>query len=223
MPAQTEAKKPVATEAKGENTAETTAAAPTDKTPKRAPGDFIVHRFSGSFRDAPITLTQRVVARHGDILVIDMTLEEGSSKQTLRVRMDDSPSKRGEVVSVARLENGREKPALIDLYDEMMARTVLAADQNEEVLGSEALTVDVGGAPLSAQQTSYRVRFGKLRATLKTVQSDGFAWGDLSGELTTASGDVVYRAELVDAGHSDTTNAPAVAARLDEYEDLDEE
>jgi hypothetical protein len=223
MPAKAMAPEAVATEAEGEDPVEMTATSPSDQTPKRAPGDFIVHRFSGSFRDAPITLTQRVVARHGDILVIDMTLEEGSSKQTLRVRMDDSPSKRGDVVSVARLENGREKPALIELYDEMMARTVLAADQNEEVLGSEALTVDVGGASIAAQKTSYRVRLGRLQATLKTVQSEGFAWGDLSGELTTASGDVIYRAELVDAGHNDATKAPAVAARLDEYEDLDEE
>jgi hypothetical protein len=223
--AQAKAPEAVASEEKGSEPA--LAAAPAAvQPPGRAPGDFVVHRFSGSFREAPITLTQRIIAREGDLLVIDMTLEEGSAKQALRVRMDDSPAKRGEVVSVARLENGREKPAGIELYDEMMAKTVLAADQNEEVLGSEALTVDVGGAPMQAQKTSYRVKLGKLRATLKTVQSDSFAWGDLSGEITTASGDVVYRAELVEAGHADAPKPPVVAqsvAQSDEYVDLDEE
>jgi hypothetical protein len=185
-------------------------------------GDYIVHRFSGSFRDAPLTLTQRVVAREGDVLVIDMTLDEGSSRQTLRVRMDDSEEKRGEVLRVSRLVEGLEKTASIELFEEMMARTSLAADQNEEVLASEALTVDVAGAPIAAQKTSFRVRLGKVQATLKTIQSDRFAWGDLGGEITTSSGDVIYRAELVEAGNGEAPKGPAVA-KVDEYEDLDEE
>jgi hypothetical protein len=190
--------------------------------PSRAVGDFIVHRFSGSFRDAPLTLTQRVVAREGDVLVIDMTLDEGGSRQTLRVRMDDSAEKRGEVVRVSRVVEGLEKEASMDLFDAMMAKTALAADQNEEVLGSEELTVDVGGTAIAAQKTSFRVRLGKVQATLQTVQSDRFAWGDLGGEITTASGDVIYRAELVEAGRGDAPKEPAVA-KIDEYEELDEE
>lgn len=192
------------------------------KAPSRAVGDFIVHRFSGSFRDAPLTLTQRVIAREGDVLVIDMTLDEGGSRQMLRVRMDDSPEKRGEVVRVSRMVEGLEKDAPLELFEEMMAKTALAADQNEEVLGSEDLTVDVGGAPMAAQKTSFRVRLGKVEATLKTIQSDRFAWGDLGGEITTASGDVLYKAELVEAGNGDAPKTPAVA-KIDEYEDLDEE
>src|SRR6516165_10309258 len=31
----------------------------------RMPGDFVVYRFTGSFRKTPLTLTQRVVARKG--------------------------------------------------------------------------------------------------------------------------------------------------------------
>jgi hypothetical protein len=219
--AQAKAPEAALSEEKGSELTEAAAPAAA-QAPGRAPGDFVVHRFSGTFREAPITLTQRIVAREGDLLVIDMTLEEGSSKQVIRVRMDDSPEKRGEVVSVARLDGAREKPASVELYDEVMAKTVLAADQNEEVLGSEALTVDVGGAPMQAQKTSYRVKLGKLRATLKTVQSDSFAWGDLSGEITTASGDVVYRAELVEAGRGDAPKPPVVA-QSEEYVDLDEE
>ncbi|HLM74412.1 MAG TPA: hypothetical protein VK459_17020, partial [Polyangiaceae bacterium] len=94
------------------------ASAPADpaKAPARAVGDFIVHRFSGSFRDAPLTLTQRIIAREGDVLVIDMTLEEGSSRRTLRVRMDDSPEKRGEVVRVSRMVEGLEKEASIEQF-----------------------------------------------------------------------------------------------------------
>lgn len=191
-----------------------------DEAGARQPGDFIVHKFSGSFREEPITLTQRVIAREGNILVIDMTLDEGSSKQSLRVRMDDSPERRGEVLSVARLSpGGGEEPATVEAYEELMAKTAVAADQNEAELGREAVTVDVAGAPVACQKTSYRVRIGKRQATLRTVQSDRFAWGDIGGEITSESGDVVYRAELVESGRGE---APKPAGPQIARTDIDE-
>src|SRR5262245_37757507 len=57
----------------------------------RKPGDFVVYRFSGNFRRAPITLTQRVITREDAFLVVDMTFVEGKSTQQLRVRMNDAP------------------------------------------------------------------------------------------------------------------------------------
>src|SRR5262249_23925235 len=113
----------------------------------RKPGDFVVYRFSGTFREEPITLTERVIAREGTFVVLDVTFEEGRTKQQFRVRMNDAPSARGEVSTVARIENGAEKPTSLGLFEALMARTALVADQNEAVVGSEALTVDVGNAP----------------------------------------------------------------------------
>jgi hypothetical protein len=185
----------------------------------RQPGDFIVHKFSGSFREDPITLTQRVLAREGNILIIDMTLDEGGSKQSLRVQMDDSPERRGEVLSVARLTQGGEEPATVEAYEALMAKTAVAADQNEAVLGSEAVTVDVAGAPVACQKTSYRVRIGKRQATLRTVQSDRFAWGDIGGEITSESGDVVYRAELVESGRGEAPKPAGPQVARSDYEE----
>lgn len=201
----------------------TAAAAPApaklaDPAATRMPGDFVVHRFSGSFSETPITLTQRVNARSGNTLVIDITFEEGDVKQVLRVRMDDSPEKRGEVLSVARVEGNKEKRVSIDAYEKLMARTAVSADENEEVLGREEVSVDVGGAAMPANKTTYRVRIGKHEGTLRTLQSDRFAWGDLGGEITTENGKVVYKAELVEAGHGDAPK-PAVAQTDDAYDD----
>ncbi len=186
--------------------------------PLRAPGDFVVHRFSGSFRDTPITLTQRVVARNGDVLVVDMTFEEGASKKTLRVKMDDSAAKRGEILGVALLERGREVSAPVSLYEELMEKTAVAADQNEEELGSENLKIDIAGNSIGATKSSFRVRLGKIQATLRTVQSDMFAWGDVSGEITSNSGEVIYRAELVDSGHGQPKNQ--AVAKTDDASDV---
>src|SRR4051812_26957826 len=56
----------------------------------RMPGDFVVYRFSGSFRKTPLTLTQRVVARKGSVLTIDLVAVEGEDREELRVTLDEA-------------------------------------------------------------------------------------------------------------------------------------
>src|SRR5262245_26522115 len=48
------------------------------------PGDYVVVRFSGSYRKAPITLSQRVLSREGTVALIELVLSEGKKSQTLR-------------------------------------------------------------------------------------------------------------------------------------------
>ncbi|MDC0678548.1 hypothetical protein [Sorangium atrum] len=178
----------------------------------RKPGDYVAYRFSGSFRKTPLLLTQRVVAREGDVLVVDVTLEDGKKTEALRVRMSDEPSRRGEILGAAWIDDGAERPATLSAYDAMMAKTALAADENEDVLGSEAVNVEVGGSSIPCQRTSFRVRIGKTKATMRTLQSDDFAWGDVGGEITAEDGRVLYRAELIDRGHADMDERAAAGA-----------
>ena len=177
----------------------------------RKAGDFIVYRFSGSFRKAPMTLTERVIARHGSLLTVDIVAEAGETKRQIRVQIDESSATKNDVVAVTVIENGTETPAGIDAYESLLAETSLAADENEEMLDTEEAMLDVGGAPLPVRKTSYRVRVGKKKATLRTVESEGFAWGDLGGEITAGNGKVLYRAEVVELGHSDGAKGTATA------------
>ncbi len=178
----------------------------------RTPGDFVVYRFTGSFRKAPLTLAERVVARKGAVVTIDFTATENHATQELRVRIDEASPTRNEVVSVARLEHGVEKPATIEAYEALMARTALSADSNDACSGTEEVTVDIGGAALPAKRTTYQVHVGKHAATLRTLESATFAWGDVGGEITAVDGKVLYRAEIVEAGH----DAAAARAELSE-------
>lgn len=186
-------------------------------TPARAPGDFIVYKFSGSFRKAPTTLTERVIAREGDVVTIDMTLDDASGKRTLRVKMSDAPATRGDVASVARLEDGQEIATGLVAYDTFLAATMLAADANDETLASEDVTVDVGGAALAGKRTTYRVRIGTQAAMMSTVESSSFAWGDLGGEIKAKNGKVLYRAEIVEVGH--TASAPTTTVANSDLEE----
>lgn len=182
-----------------------------DAAAPRQPGDYVAYRFTGSFQKKPITLTQRIVAREGSALVVDVTVAQGDRSEALRVRMSDDPERRGEILAVARLDaQGAEQAAPLAAYEELMARTTLAADANEAELGTEDVQVEVGGQALACHRTSYRVRIGGKGATMRTIQSAQFAWGDLGGEITAEDGSVLYRAEVIEAGRAGAQ--PAVAA-----------
>jgi len=181
-------------------------------------GDYVVYRFTGSFRKtspAPLTLTERVLGRDGGVLVLEVVLDDGAKKQTLHLHKDSTPGAAREVFDVMRVEAGVEHPATVEAYEAMMAKTVLAADQNEAELGAETTNVLLGGKTLTCTKTSYRVRVGKHQATMSTVQSDAFPWGDVAGDITTLEGQVLYRVEVVDAGtqrHERGSGVMAVAA-----------
>ena len=174
-----------------------------ETTGARTAGDFIVYRFTGSFRKAPLTLTERVIERRGALLTVEITADEGESKRQLRVKFNEASAVKNEVVAVSVVENGEEKPVGIEAYEALLAETSLAADENEAMLSAEDMMLDVGGAPLPVRKTTYRVRVGKKTATLRTMESEGFAWGDLGGEITAANGKVLYRAEVVELGHAE--------------------
>lgn len=179
-------------------------------------GDFVVYRFTGSFRKAPVTITEKVVARQGDTFTLDVTYDDGKTKEAIRARLKGESPARAEVLSVARLSRGVEQPASASLFEEIFARVALAADQNEALLGSEAVKLDVAGhGAVACERMTFRVKVGARTATMRTLASPAFAWGDLGGEITAAGGEVLYKAEIVDAGHE--AAKPAIASADDEY------
>ncbi len=194
------------------------AAAPADQAPAgneaaRMPGDFVVYRFTGSFRKGPLTLSQKVLDRQGSILTLAVVAEEKGKKTELRVQLDDAaPGK--PVLGVAKVEDGVAKKSTVAAYEELMAKTALAADQNEAFVGSEEVLVDVGGSKVPAKKATYRVRIGKKQATLKTVESAQFAWGDVGGEITGDTGKLLYKAEVLESGHADPNAKHGASAAL---------
>ncbi len=177
------------------------------------PGDYVVYRFSGTFRKAaaPLVLTQRVLGRDGGVVSLEVTLEDGAKQETLRIRKDATPGSAEEVLDVTRIEAGIAHAASVDAYEALMAKTVVSADQNDGQIGAEETTVQLGSKTLRCKKTSYRVRVGKHEATMRTFESDAFPWGDVGGDITTEGGLVLYRAEVTDAGSARDRSASSVA------------
>lgn len=183
----------------------------------RKPGDYVVFRFSGSFRKEPLLLTQKVVKIDGTLVTIDVTLApekataKDASAKTSRVRVlfDRTPGALREVAKVTRIDGDREEPGTLEDYEKIMAETVVVPDRNEETLSSEIVTTNVGDKAIDCKKTSYRVAFGKKTAVMSTLTSDAFVWGDVGGEIKSDAGKVIYRAEVVQLGSGEPASATA--------------
>jgi hypothetical protein len=174
--------------------------------PLRSAGDFVVFRFSGKLKNQPVTLTERVVALQDDGSVVDYTLEEGATRKTMRVRTVGEGVEQ-KVASAAWMDGEVEGPVPTEVFDAFLARTVVPTDSNSGIESKEKLTMSVGGHPVDCTKTTYKVMLGKKSATMTVLESEGFAWGDLGGEIHAADGSLLYKAELVGVGNAATTDA----------------
>lgn len=163
------------------------------------PGDFVVLRYSGSYRKAPVTLTEKVLSRDGSVVVMELALVEGKKSQTIRARIDTANGAE-QVLDVVRVENGKEHAAPVALYDQMMQKTMPDVDVNEETLGTEETVADLGGNRVGGKTTRYKVRVAGKPATMSIFHAEGFAWGDVAGEISGKDGKTIYKAEVVEVG-----------------------
>jgi hypothetical protein len=167
---------------------------------QRNVGDFIVYRFTGSIQKSSATLTKRIIGRSGETLEADVILEQGRKKEKFRVRLSDAPTNRDEILSAARVEGDKLVLISVDKFRQSMAKTVIAANADEQLVQSEPVTATVGHEPLAAKRNTYRVRIGKKQALFRSTSSPDFLWGDIEGEIISAKGDVLYRAEIIHLG-----------------------
>jgi len=175
----------------------------------QAPGDFVVLRFSGSYRKAPVTLTQRVLSRDGTVALIEMTITENKKSQTIRTRIDRPALGPEQVLDVVRLENGKEHAATIGTYDTFMQKTMPDVDMNEETLGTESVTMNMGGKEMAGKVTRYKIKMGGKDATMSIFHADGFQWGDVAGEIKAVDGKMIYKAEVTELGNANSASASA--------------
>ena len=166
---------------------------------ERKVGDYSIHRFSGSFTEEPLVLTEQVIAMEGDVLVVDFVLEQGAAMESLRVRMRGGVG--GEILKVSRVAGEVEEPVDRTVFDAMIAKTLFAPDSNDERLSSEATTCLAGTREVSCTMTTYSVAIGDDDALLTVTRSADLPGRDLGGEIIAGDGTTLYRAKLIDVGN----------------------
>lgn len=175
----------------------------------RRVGDFLVHRFSGSYQKSPLTLTEAVIANEDGVWVIDYTFEEQSGTTKLRVRFDPRTDS---VRRVSKIDGSQEHSVPIANYEKLIERTSFAADENDGILSSSRGTCLVGPSELDCETRSYKVVVGDQAATLNVSRSKSVLSGDVAGDIIGGDGAVIYRSELVEIGNASSPK-PGVASR----------
>jgi hypothetical protein len=175
----------------------------------RKVGDFSVHRITGSFTAKPMLLSERVVAVDDNAVAIEYTLEDVDGMSQLLVRRDPHTDA---ILSVARIIDGKEVITSKAEFEALIAKTTFAPDSNEGYVDRTLGTCLVGPSELDCETKSYRVIVGDKEASLDITRSAKMPDRDVSGEITTADGEVIYRAELLEVGN-DRGADPAFAAR----------
>lgn len=177
--------------------------------PRKA-GDFVVFSFEGSYRATPLELTERVVERTEKDITVELKFKEkGKAVQVLQVTTSLEIAHAGEILKVRQIDaTGAATDTTRAAYDTLMQMTVASTDVNDAELSSVPAKVAVGDKEIDVTATTYRVQIGASKATMQTLSSDEFAWGDVGGEIRTDLGGVFYKATLVGMG----TDASSVAS-----------
>ena len=175
--------------------------------PAHVVGDYIVRRFSLRSRKAPTLLTERVIAVKEASFVLEVTRDTGSESRAVRVELGSEPSNRGQVLWVAALRNGKEIVMGKAAYDAIMRDTAFAADENEGTIESTKSKLDVQGRAIECTETRFKVKVRGRSGTMRTIELENSPWGEVGGEVTTADGTVLYRAEVVDVGRDEIRTA----------------
>ena len=202
-----EAKQSAKAEKKAKATAEKVEAAAA-KLRERRVGDLYVHRYSGTYRAAPVTLTEEVVDRQDQLLVIEYTLEESGHESKLRVNLD---TRTQEVVGVWQLAGDQAVPAEVGDLEALLAKTTYTPDYNEGKVARKDATCLIVGKEHDCTTTRYHVYIGDEPATLEVTTSDAVPGRDVAGSIQDGDGVVLYEAELLQMRRG--APEPAVASR----------
>lgn len=163
----------------------------------RSVGDWVTTELSNGGK--PMTVQQRVLSRDGAETVTEVAIKDGKRTQTFRVRTENSRA--GEqVLDVTRVEDGVEHATTVAAYDAAMQKTIPSVERNDGMLDTEPVSIDVGGRKVDAMRTTYKVIVAGKPATMSIVHADGFAWGDLGGDIVTPTGKTLYATRVTDTG-----------------------
>ena len=167
-------------------------------TDTRSVGDWVTTEFTNA-AGKPTTVQQRVLSRDGAASVVEVQIKDGKATQIFRMRTQTTRA--GEqVLDVTKVDGGIEHATTLAVYEAAMQKTVPTVDRNDGMLDHEPVTVDLGTRKIEAVRTTYKVIVGGKPATMSVIHNDGFAWGDLGGEIVTESGKKVYSTRVTEAG-----------------------
>jgi hypothetical protein len=167
---------------------------PVDQT-RHHVGEVLVHRFSGTYRNHPLTLRQEVVAVDSSTFTVLYTLDEGATEQQLLVVRAQRSER---IVKVERQLEGRTIPGTEADYDALVEKTMFIPDVNHGEVAKKSETCLVDQMEHDCEIAEYRVQVADQTARMSVARSKSLG-RDVSGEIIAVDGTVLYHAQLLQA------------------------
>jgi len=178
------------------------------KTPAFAPGDYAVYRYSGSYRQEPVTLARSVEAAPpgGDIVFLNEWRSGGEGRawrEHIAPRPYDLSHNIASRLELPAGEGWKELPDPENLELLRLREGTLFNPQGLPRLRKEEPgEFSAGGKKYPCVVKTYRTMVGGKRALLVRREAEGFKWGILSEEYKEQqSGGTLFLAELIEEGN----------------------
>lgn len=158
-------------------------------------GEVLLHRFSGTFRNHPLTLREEVVAVDSSTFTVLYTLDEGATQQQLLVVRAQRSER---IVKVERQLEGRIVLGSVADYDALVEKTMFVPDVNHGEVAKKTATCLVDEVEHDCEIAEYRVQVADQTAKMSVARSKSLG-RDVSGEIIAVDGTVLYHAQLLQA------------------------
>jgi hypothetical protein len=179
-----------------------------EKAPSFAPGDYAVYRYSGSYREKPVTLTRTVAdaPKGGDIIFLN-EWESGGERRAWREHIAPRPYDLSHNLA-SRLEvpDGKgwkeiPNPDNMELF-RLREGTLFNPQGLPRLRKEEPAEFEAGGKKYPCVRKTYRAMAGGRRVALTRLEAEGFKWGVLLEEYAVVQPpEPVFRNELIEEGN----------------------
>lgn len=169
-------------------------------------GDFVHYRYSGTYTVAPVDLVEQVTDQHNLLLAIEVRATRGTeSRNWVQIVTDTEFNQKNNVVDALYIvENGARRKVknvnnndLYVLYD----WTYVVPEGVPTALGEADVERTIGGAKYACHARRGKTHLKGKPVRFEEVDCKDFLWMHADSTFTDeASGEIAYRAEIVEVG-----------------------
>lgn len=169
-------------------------------------GDFIHYRYSGTYTPAPVDLREVVADQHQLLLQIDVEATRGGERRKwIQIVTDTEFNQKNNVVDALYVVDNGEKRKLKNLNNNDLYAlydwTYVVPEGIPTDLSEAAVTKTIGGATYQCLAKRGRTHLKGKPVRFEEVDCKDFLWTHAGAEyVAEESGEVVYRAEIIEVG-----------------------
>lgn len=178
------------------------------ETSKYEAGDYVVYKYSGSYRPEPVFLTETILSKTGgNKLEILVEWKSGKEIRTWKQFVTDTAYNRANniVDRLVRIDGGGKETELpnnenLDLF-KLYEGTYLVPQRIPSLVGEAKRIWPVGKDSYLCRVRTYKTKALGRRAEMTVVDSAEFKWTTVGSSYKDLNGGLLYAVEVLECGN----------------------